>query len=101
MRLSLNLSSATLLSVALLCASGQLMATESRHMGPDGSGSCPETTTASTDATDEADPDAAAAPARRTQKANKPAATTRSNAGGGGSRSSAPRWHSFLPGMFR
>ena len=90
-----------LLSVALLCASGQLMAMESRHMDPDGSGSCPENTTASNDTTDDADADAAAPPARRTQKA-KPAATPRaSNGGGGGNRSSAPRWHSFLPGMFR
>ena len=102
MRLSQNLSSAALLSVALLYASGPLMATESRHMGPDGSGSgtCPEAATAASDATDEADPDAAAAPARRTQKA-KPAANARGNGGGGGNRNSAPRWHSFLPGMFR
>lgn len=90
-----------LLSVALLCASGQALATETRHMDPDGSGTCPESTTASSDATDLVDPDAAAAPARRTQKA-KPTATPRaSNGGGGGNRNSTPRWHSFLPGMFR
>ena len=88
-----------LFSVALLCASGQLMAMESRQMGPDGSGSCPESTATSTDATDEVDADAAAAPARRTQKA-KPAATPRAS-NGGGNRGNAPRWHSFLPGMFR
>ena len=58
-----------LLSVALLCASGQILATEARQMGPDGSGSCPESTTASNDATDEANNDAVATPARRTQKA--------------------------------
>ena len=91
-----------LLSVALLCASGQLMATESRQMGPDGSGSCPESNTASTDDAEVADADVAAAPARRTQK-TKPAATPRaSNGSGSGNRSGgAPRWHSFLPGMFR
>lgn len=101
MRLSQNLSSAALLSVALLCASGQALATESRHMDPDGSGSCPESSTAGNEAADETDADAAAAPVRRTQKA-KPAATPRaSNGGGGGNRSTAPRWHSFLPGMFR
>ena len=53
-----------------------------------------------TDATDELDADAAAAPARRTQKA-KPAPTPRASNGGGSNRSSTPRWHSFLPGMFR
>ena len=61
-----------LLSVALLCASGLGMAAESRQLSPDGDGNCPETAAASNEATDEADPDAAAAPARRTQKA-KPA----------------------------
>ena len=90
-----------LLSVALLCASGQLMATESRHMGPDGSGSCPETVAAGNEVAEDADPDAAAAPARRTQKTAKPATNARSNGGSGGNRSTAPRWHSFLPGMFR
>ncbi len=89
-----------LLSVALLCASGQLMAMEARQMGPDGSGSCPESTTAG-DATNDADvdADAAAAPARRTQK-TKPAPTPRAS-NGGSNRGSTPRWHSFLPGMFR
>jgi len=91
-----------LLSVALLCASGLGMAAESRQLGPDGDGSCPETAAASNEATDEADPDAAAAPApRRTQKA-KPAPATRSGGGSAaGQRNTAPRWHSFLPGMFR
>jgi hypothetical protein len=89
-----------LLSVALLCASGQVLATESRQMDPDGGGSCPESTTATNDAADEVDADAAAAPARRTQKA-KPAATPRASGGGSANRGNAPRWHSFLPGMFR
>jgi hypothetical protein len=89
-----------LLSVALLCASGQLMATESRQMGPDGGGSCPESTAAGNEVVDETDPDAAAAPARRTQKTSKPAATPKAS-NGGGNRGGTPRWHSFLPGMFR
>jgi hypothetical protein len=91
-----------LLSVALLCASGLGMAAESRQLSPDGDGNCPETAAASNEATDETDPDAAAAPARRTQKA-KPAPATRSGGGGSaaGQRNTAPRWHSFLPGMFR
>lgn len=89
-----------LLSVALLCASGFGMAAEARQLSPDGDGSCPETTAASNEATDEADPDAAAAPARRTQKA-KPTPAARSGGNGAGQRNTAPRWHSFLPGMFR
>ncbi|RZA20706.1 MAG: hypothetical protein EOP93_05270 [Lysobacteraceae bacterium] len=88
-----------LLSVALLCASGQVLAAESRQMDADGSGTCPDSTTASNDATDETDVDAAATAARRTQKA-KPAAAARGGSPGG-NRSAAPRWHSFLPGMFR
>ena len=88
-----------LLSVALLCASGQVMATESRQMGPDGSGSCPDSTSVNNDAADAADNDAAAAPARRSNQKPKPTPTVRG--GNGGQRSNAPRWHSFLPGMFR
>jgi len=89
-----------LLSVALLCASGLVMATESRQMGPDGSGSCPDSTSVNNDAADAADNDAAAAPAaRRSNQKPKPTPTVRG--GNGGQRSNAPRWHSFLPGMFR
>jgi hypothetical protein len=76
------------------------MAAEARAMEPDGANSCPENTTAGNETTDEADPDVAAAPARRSQKA-KPAANARSNGGSGSNRNAAPRWHSFLPGMFR
>lgn len=94
-------TSPILLSIALLCASSQVLAAESRHMSPDGDGSCPETTSASNEIVDDVDADAAAAPARRTQK-SKPAPAARASGGnGGGQRSSAPRWHSFLPGMFR
>lgn len=83
-----------LLSVVLLGACGQVFAVESRPV--DAEGNCPETANAgngrSVDA--ESDPNAPAAPARN----GKAAATPRSS---GGNRSSAPRWHSFLPGMFR
>lgn len=89
-----------LLSVALLCASGQVLAAESREIGQDAGASCPDSTPASNDAVDEADNDAAAAPARRTQKA-KPTPATRGGGSAGGQRSTAPRWHSFLPGMIR
>jgi hypothetical protein len=88
-----------LLSVALLCAAGQVLATESRQLGPDGSGSCPESTTGTLD---EADSDAAAAPARRAPHKVKPTTPAARGAGGSnGQRSTTPRWHSFLPGMFR
>ena len=66
-----------LLSVALLCASGLGMAAESRQLGPDGDGNCPETAAASNEATDETDPDAAAAPARRPPGATTPSTCSR------------------------
>jgi hypothetical protein len=90
-----------LLSVVLLCAPVLGLAAESRQPGVDGDGNCPETATASTDATDEADADAAAAPARRAQKAKSVPAARAGGGGAGSQRSTAPRWHSFLPGMFR
>ena len=90
-----------LLSVALLCASAQAFATESRQMGPDGSGSCPESAATNNDAADEADNDAAAAPARRSTQKAKPTPAVRGGGGNSSQRSTAPRWHSFLPGMFR
>lgn len=87
-----------LLSILLLGACGQALAVESRQMSANGSESCPESA-ASSDRADsaEADPNAPATPVKRTAKA-KAAAATRT---GGGNRSNAPRWHSFLPGMFR
>lgn len=87
-----------LLSVLLLGACGQAVAVEARQMSADGSGSCPDST-ANSDRADsaEADPNAPATPVKRTAKA-KAAAATRTD---GGNRSNAPRWHSFLPGMFR
>lgn len=48
----------------------------------------------------------AAAPAARAPAAVKPSATNGTSTGGGGDddvlpRLRAPKWHSFLPGMFR
>lgn len=90
-----------LLCLALLCACGAASATDGRHMAADGSGSCPEGDTAAATPTDraedpEADPANAAAAARKTPK-SKPAVAPRAT----GTRPAAPRWHSFLPGMFR
>jgi len=92
-------SLATLLSVVLLGACGQAMAIESRQLGPDGGGSCPDSATSGNDRSDDADadPNVPATPVRRPAKA-KAVSVPR---GAGGTRSTAPRWHSFLPGMFR
>lgn len=91
-----------LLCLALLLACGHAGATESRQMGPDGSGACPDSSTAGNERTDEADGDdaTASAPARRTPKA-KPAAAASSQASGSRTGGTPPRFHSFLPGMFR
>ena len=89
-----------LVCIALLCASGVAAATDGRHLSADGAGSCPDGDTATdTDADRVEDPEAdpaAANAARRTPKA-KPAVAPRAT----GTRPAAPRWHSFLPGMFR
>lgn len=91
-----------LLCLALLLACGHAGATESRQMGPDGSGACPESSTTGSEHADEAEGDdaTASAPARRTPKA-KPAASAAPQASGGGRSGTPPRFHSFLPGMFR
>lgn len=87
-----------LLSIALLGACGQAAALESRQLTADGSDSRTESM-AGGDRTDgaEPEPNTPATQGKRTEKA-KAAASPRS---GGGNRSTAPRWHSFLPGMFR
>ena len=86
------------LSIVLLGACGQALAAESRLMAADGAESCPDTPAASDrDDAAEADPNTPATPVRRTPKAKAVAAPR----AGGGNRSTAPRWHSFLPGMFR
>ena len=88
--------SVSLLSVALLFACGSAAAIESQQLAADGSSSCPDSTTASTERSDISDQDPATAlPVRHTEKAKTviaPRSTT---------RSVVPRWHSFLPGMFR
>ncbi|HQY83142.1 hypothetical protein [Thermomonas sp.] len=88
-----------LLSLALLCASSQVLAAESREIEPDGNGNCPDAAPASNDGVDDPDGDAAATPVRRAQKAK--AAPAARGGGSSSQRSSAPRWHSFLPGMIR
>ena len=83
-----------LLLLALLFAGGQASA-QVRQMSADGGGSCPDAT-ANGERLDEGDAEPGTATTRRAQKA-KPAAV----APRGSTRPAAPRWHSFLPGMFR
>jgi hypothetical protein len=94
-------SSPILLSIALLFACGYATASavEAQHLSADGSTSCPDSTAASNDRNELGDTDPATttvAPVRRTEKAKTMAAPHSS-----GTRAAAPRWHSFLPGMFR
>jgi len=88
------------LSIALLFAGGYAVAAESQHLSADGSASCPDNTATATDRNELGDADpaiATTAPVRHADKA-KTLVTPRSS---GGTRATAPRWHSFLPGMFR
>jgi hypothetical protein len=87
-----------LLCLALLVASGHAMANESRQAAADDA--CPDTATASTaERTDDTPVDEPTAPVRQTHKA-KPAVSA-SPRTTGGTRTNPPRFHSFLPGMFR
>jgi hypothetical protein len=84
----------------LVCVSATAGARDIRMQGANGDGGrCPEVAAAAAEATastDKAHP-AAAAPASRSKVA-KPASA---RGGSDTPRISAPRWHSFLPGMFR
>lgn len=83
-----------LLCLILLSAGGHAAA-QGRQMGADGSGSRPDAN-AGGERLDDGEEEAAAAAQRRAQQA-KPAVV----APRGSTRPAAPRWHSFLPGMFR
>ena len=86
-----------LLCLALLAASGHAMANESRQSAADEA--CPDTATASApERTDDAEVDEPIAPVRQTPKAKPAVASPRAT---GGTRTNPPRFHSFLPGMFR
>jgi hypothetical protein len=84
------------LSLLLVCACVSIDAREIRLSGANGDGgSCPDLT--ATVASDAADKSRATTQPVRAKPA-KPATT---RATGDGGRVSTPRWHSFLPGMFR
>jgi hypothetical protein len=85
-----------LLCLLLLSAGSMAGAREVRLHGPNGDGGCPDAAIPATAAA----PAQAAAPTAAPAHKIKPVITVR---GGGDdtSTSHAPRWHSFLPGMFR
>lgn len=86
-----------LLCLVLLAASGQVMAAESRQAAMDEA--CPDSAAASpAERTDDGQVDEPIVPARQTQKAKPAVASPRAT---GGTRTNPPRFHSFLPGMFR
>lgn len=86
----------------LLCFAAGAQARDIRMHGPngDGGGSCADESSAPL-----ADlvPTTRATPAAPVHRAGKPKAPTALRSGGGGDDVGmhAPRWHSFLPGMFR
>ena len=83
------------LSLLLVCACVSIDAREIRLSGANGDGgSCPDLTAAATTDAAAEKPRATTQPVRA--KPAKPAATRAT-----GDRVSTPRWHSFLPGMFR
>ncbi len=91
------------LALLLICACAVVSAREVHLQTPNGeTGTCPEPETSATTAAPKAAP--APAPARSAKPAGKQAAASGTTQGGGGDatvRSQGPRWHSFLPGMFR
>ncbi len=92
------------LALLLTCACAQAMAQNGRSTAAD-PGACPEADAALRDDTTASTGSHPKAAANRNKYA-KPAATVRNSGGGGGDddalpRVRAPKWHSFLPGMFR
>ena len=86
-----------LFCLVLICLCTTANAREMRQGAGSDDGSCPEIAAAVAEAEGNtpATKPRAAAPAART-KSSKP-----SSARGDAQRMQAPRWHSFLPGMFR
>ena len=96
--------SRSILFLLLLCASASVAAHEARMDGPTGdAGHCPDTSSIIV----EADAPPPSKPVRATHtvgkpiKPVKPAPAVRSGDSDSGTRIQPPRWHSFLPGMFR
>lgn len=99
MRASCRRLRPALLGLGLALACGSAAAAQSPHTGTSGQDSCPDGGQADNPrAGDEETGDATASSVRRAQ-ATKPSSSPRGNAAG--NRATTPRWHSFLPGMFR
>ena len=89
--------SRTALCLLLVCACVSIDAREMRLAGANGDGGgCPDLTAAATPDDTVEKPRATSQPARA-----KPAKPATKRATGDAGRVSTPRWHSFLPGMFR
>lgn len=88
------------LALLLTCACAAVSAREVHMQTPNGeTGTCPEVEATTVPAATARKAAPAPAPARA-----KPAAKPATTQGGGGDatvRGQGPRWHSFLPGMFR
>jgi hypothetical protein len=92
------------LALLLTCACAQAMAQNGRNAAPDPS-ACPETETLAREDVAPTNASHPKATATRSKYA-KPASAANRSIGGGGDdealpRPRAPKWHSFLPGMFR
>jgi hypothetical protein len=103
------MTSRALIVVLLLLASTSVAAREVRLAGPNGGGGgnaqqCQDLANATPDATTKAPakprPAVAVVQPRKPAKV-MPAARAESDADSDGPRLPTPRWHSFLPGMFR
>ena len=89
-----------LLLACLLALSTAANAREVRLQGPNGDGgNCPGQAEVDNDAPAPASQKRNAGATPDKLRATTPA--TRGSGGGGGETSARPRWHSFLPGMFR
>ena len=92
--------SAVLLACACAIAMPTALAREVRHLSAADAGNCPaEVAAAKAEAEDQADARASAKPAQSTARARP--SVRGPEAHPAGTRLQAPRWHSFLPGMFR
>ncbi|GHC10351.1 hypothetical protein [Thermomonas carbonis] len=87
-----------LLCLVLLAASGHAMASESRQSVAEDA--CPDAVASTAERTDDGQVDEAVVPAARQTHKAKPAVSASPRATGG-TRTNPPRFHSFLPGMFR
>ena len=80
----------------IILSSASVAARESKLSDADG-GSCPTRTQTAATRSPDRDPSSKALPVKKT----KPSLPSSSGGGGDDVRLQSPRWHRFLPGMFR